>query len=131
MGSRVVDFVRRRCCRYKLNLKERYAKKDSWALVTGASEGIGAEFCRQLARNGFNIVMVARTKQKLIKVSEELKKYKVQVMTIQADFTDNANMEYYEEEIVEKIYNLDVAIVVLGAGMMNTGQFMGTLVEYH
>jgi short-subunit dehydrogenase len=41
---------------------------DSWALVTGASDGMGAEYCRELARRGFNVIMVSRTQRKLEKV---------------------------------------------------------------
>ena len=47
---------------------ERYGGKGTWALVTGASDGIGLEFCKQLAADGFNICLISRTKSKLEKV---------------------------------------------------------------
>jgi 17beta-estradiol 17-dehydrogenase / very-long-chain 3-oxoacyl-CoA reductase len=47
--------------------------KGSWALVTGASDGIGAEYCRQLASDGFNIILVSRTLSKLEAVNKEVK----------------------------------------------------------
>ena len=37
----------------------------SWAMVTGASDGIGLGYCKELARQGFNIIMVSRNKEKL------------------------------------------------------------------
>jgi hypothetical protein len=40
------------------NLKARYG--GGWALVTGASDGIGKEYARELARSGFNIILMAR-----------------------------------------------------------------------
>ena len=43
-----------------------------WALVTGASSGIGAEFCRQLAAAGMNLVMVARRTELLDEISAAL-----------------------------------------------------------
>ena len=50
---------------------ERYGK-GSWALVTGASTGIGAEYCMQLAKAGFNICLVSRTRSKLQAVSADI-----------------------------------------------------------
>src|SRR5437016_10044142 len=57
-------FIVRHCFRGKQDLLARYGK-DSWAVVTGASDGIGAEYCRQLAKMGFNIALVSRTMSKL------------------------------------------------------------------
>lgn len=43
-----------------------------WALVTGASSGIGEEFARQVAANGINTVLLARREQRLKEVAAEL-----------------------------------------------------------
>ena len=47
------------------NLIERYNGEDSWAVVTGATDGIGLGFVKDLAKMGFNIVLIWRTKSKL------------------------------------------------------------------
>ncbi len=60
----------------------------SWALVTGASSGLGVEFARQLAERGYDLVIVARREEKLRAVAETLRAAGgVRVETIVADLT--------------------------------------------
>lgn len=46
--------------------------KPPWALVTGATDGIGKQFCHQLAARGFNVVLHGRNPSKLARVEDEL-----------------------------------------------------------
>ena len=58
------------CLAYRLDLKKRYG--GGWALVTGASDGIGKQYCIELAKSGFDIILMARNKEKLEEVAKEL-----------------------------------------------------------
>lgn len=51
------------------NFKERYGP---WAIVTGATDGIGKEYARELARLGVNIILMSRSIEKLTKVAQEI-----------------------------------------------------------
>ena len=66
----------------------RYGAKSrkTWAIVTGASDGIGAEFVKQLAGNGFNVLLVSRTQSKLDALAKEVEaRYKVKTQTLAVD----------------------------------------------
>jgi len=68
----------RQFLRKRKDLLKMYGGKGTWALVTGATDGIGLEFCKQLAKDGFNIVLVSRTESKLHDVVErDLKQFGV------------------------------------------------------
>jgi len=51
----------------RLDLKARYG--GGWALITGATDGIGLSYCKEFAKAGFNIVLMARDEQKLERVA--------------------------------------------------------------
>lgn len=47
--------------------------KCEWALVTGASDGIGEAITHQLAKSGLNVILISRSQDKLEKVSQDIK----------------------------------------------------------
>jgi len=97
---------------------ERYGP---WGLVTGASSGIGAEFARDIAARGLNVVMVARRGDRLEKLAEELReKHGVQVRTVSADLADPDFMKPIEAATKD----LDVGLVVNNAGTWEFGPML-------
>ncbi|XP_017014018.2 hydroxysteroid dehydrogenase-like protein 1 [Drosophila takahashii] len=90
-------------------------KFGQWAVVTGATDGIGKEYARELARQGLNLVLISRTKEKLIAVSNEIEsQYKVKIKWIVADFAKGREAyDHIEKELV----GIDVGILVNNVGM--------------
>ena len=56
----------------RANLANRYGR-GSWALISGASNGLGKAYCFELAREGFNIILMGRDKAKTEAVAEEIR----------------------------------------------------------
>lgn len=104
--------------RYGANAKLRGA--GSWALVTGATDGIGREFAMQLAKGGFNIVLVSRTVEKLATLGREIEtKYPGTKTCFYAmDFLRAGAPEY--EGLAQLIHHLDVAVLVNNVGVSHT-----------
>ena len=76
----------RYCLLPRKNLKERYS--GGWAVVTGASDGIGKALAMELAKEGFDIVLIARNKDKTEAVAKEIREtHKVQTQVLVFDFT--------------------------------------------
>ena len=92
------------------------------ALITGSSGGIGLEFARIHAENGDNLVLVARSKDKLDKLKEELEqKHNVVVYTIGKDlFQKDAAREVYDELIQQ---NISIDYLINNAGLGDFGLF--------
>ncbi len=68
--------------------------KGQWAVVTGASSGIGAGFSRQLAAKGVNVALIARSVEKLTAVAADCKKHGVQTSVITFDFDTAQDSDY-------------------------------------
>src|SRR5436305_3640734 len=96
--------------------------KDATALVTGASAGIGAELARELARRGHNVVLVARRKQRLGELADELsREYGVRAETVASDLSKPASRSRIAGRITE--LGLKVEILINNAGFATGGPF--------
>ena len=61
----------------------------SFALVTGASSGIGLQICHSLASRGYNVILTSRSEDKLKSISEQIRsKYKVESNFFPTDLAD-------------------------------------------
>ncbi|XP_066509652.1 very-long-chain 3-oxoacyl-CoA reductase-B-like [Hoplias malabaricus] len=86
----------------------------SWAVVTGATDGIGKAYAEELAHRGFSIVLISRTQEKLDEVAKAIEsKYKVQTKTISADF---GSVDIYSK-IESGLSGLEIGILVNNVGM--------------
>jgi 17beta-estradiol 17-dehydrogenase / very-long-chain 3-oxoacyl-CoA reductase len=65
MALKTLSFLYRHTVKSQKNLGDRYNQGDSWAVVTGGSDGIGEQFCKDLANQGFNICVIARNEEKI------------------------------------------------------------------
>ena len=71
-----------------------------WALVTGASSGIGAEFTEQLARDGYDIILVARDEERLRERAKLLEaKHGIKTEIIRADLATRNGIQIVEERL--------------------------------
>ena len=87
--------------------------------MTGASDGIGKEYAIQLARRGFNVALVARNKEKLDAVAQEVQQENtaIQTKTIVFDFSSNYSAEAYQTLFDELLQIDDVSILVNNVGV--------------
>lgn len=93
-------------------------KYGPWALVTGASSGIGAEFGRQLAARGLNLVLVARRLTQLQQLAAQLTRdHGCEVRAVECDLSA-ANVL---ETLRPHLDALDIGLLVNNAGFANTG----------
>ncbi len=105
------------------SLNERYG---SWALVTGASSGIGESFARLLAADGVNVVVTARRVERLERLAAELERqHGVEVRAVEADLAGPDGVEAIEKAVSD----IDLAIVVSNAGSGHPGAFLSKPVD--
>ncbi|WP_156688139.1 SDR family NAD(P)-dependent oxidoreductase [Mycobacterium sp. Marseille-P9652] len=89
-----------------------------WALITGASEGIGRELATAVARRGLNVALVARRTSRLQHLSQEIREaHGVQTQILAADLAQPDAVR----RLAEQTRDLDVGLLVLAAGFGTSG----------
>jgi short-subunit dehydrogenase len=104
--------------RAQRRLRERYGP---WAVVTGASDGIGRDFALQLAQSGLNLVLVARRGEVLAELGRELEqRHGIQPRVVAADLGTPAGIA----DVLRATAALDVGLLVASAGFGTSGRFI-------
>src|SRR5260221_8989844 len=92
------------------------------ALITGASFGIGLELARIFAREGYNLVLVARSADKLRQLASELEKaYGTRSLILAVDLTEPGASAYLHDQTTRA--EIDVDVLVNNAGFGQFGLF--------
>ncbi len=105
--------------------KEKYGP---WAVIAGASEGLGAAFTRALAQRGLNVIPVARRSDLLEILSNEVRQeYGVQVKPLVLDLASSDVLE----QISKETDDLEVGLMVYNVGLSLIGTFLHRTIEDH
>ena len=94
-----------------------------WALVTGASSGIGKEFARQLAASGLNLILVARRLSLLEEIGRTLAAdYNIDYRAVGLDLSQ----EGFLQQLEKATHDLEIGLVVSNAGAAHPGTFLSS-----
>jgi len=95
------------------------SKYGPWALVAGASEGLGAAYAEALAKRGLNLVLIARRLEKLETLSNELKnKYPIEIKYHALDLADSAQTKSFVAQL-----EINIGLLVYNAAFAPIGYF--------
>jgi uncharacterized protein len=96
-----------------------------WALVTGASDGIGRAIAEQLAQDGFNLVLVARRQEALEALAAELGRTGAETRVVASDLGPRGGAAQLDKATAE----LDIGLVVAAAGFGTSGALLDASLE--
>ncbi len=89
--------------------------KGNVAVITGASSGLGRQMSEAFAKQGANLVLLARRIEKLEEVKEELKKYNTQILTIKCDVTNTDDINNAAKITEDKFGKVDILVNCAGS----------------
>jgi short-subunit dehydrogenase len=102
----------------KIRLKTKYG---SWAIITGATSGIGLELTIQLAKSDFNILINSRHPEKLNEIEKSLKTFaSIEIKKVAADVSEPEGIA----KIIEASEGLNVGLLIVSAGYATSGNFI-------
>ena len=84
--------------------------KNKVVLITGASSGIGKQTAIEFAKLGSNIILVARTKNKLEQVENQLKQFNVTTLVCPCDVSKKEQVENMSKIVLKKFNSVDILI---------------------
>ena len=101
--------------------------KDSYALITGASQGIGEAMARDLAKLGHNVILVARRQEVLQSLVDEfVGNYGIDALCWPANLTK----EDAVDDVIAKMAEVNIHIIINSAGIASFGAFMDQAWQY-
>lgn len=100
-------------------------RRNSWAVVTGATSGIGLEFTQQLGRQGYRLLLVARRGDRLYQMKEELSSVGVQAEVLIADLVS----DYGRDMLIRWMGQHRMDVFINNAGFGLAGSFLETEAE--
>jgi short-subunit dehydrogenase len=99
-----------------------------WAIIAGASEGIGAAFARALAARGLNLILVARRAPPLVALADELEtRHKVGVQPLALDLGEPESVT----ELVNHTGDREIGLLVWNAALSVMGPFLDQPLDAH
>lgn len=103
-------------------------KYGPWSLVTGAAMGLGAEFARQLAREGLNLVLVDIQEECLTRTCQTLiDEFNVNICPVVLDLSETD----FLPELIASTRDLEIGLLVNNAGISAIGHFLDVPLERH
>jgi len=114
-----VELTDRKVCK-------RGEEMNGWAVVTGASSGIGAEFALELARRGHPVLAVARRRERLEKLAKEVSEQGRQLKPLVADLQTEEGLTLTMRQIEELG---EIELLVNNAGIATGGDFLGAVLD--
>jgi uncharacterized protein len=109
------------------NLQQQFKTRyGPWAVVTGASSGIGRELALRLAEAGLNLVLVARSQAVLEQMAQDWRdRYGIEVRLVVQDLAVESSLE----TLAVQTQDLAVGLLVAAAGFGTSGAFLNSRLE--